>query len=118
MEVVFIFAVVFIFEIKMLSVVLKSKCGTAKLSLPLFLLFSCCSRYVAFVKLIHFNFLLEDVTFPLSTNQKPRKNLQMDGQQTDGHKTDGRQTNGRLTDGQQTHGRQTDGQTDRQKSDL
>ena len=44
----------------MLSVVLKSECGTAKLSLPLFVLFSCCSRYVAFVDLINLNDLLVD----------------------------------------------------------
>ena len=42
----------------MLSVVLKSECGTGKLSLSLFVLFSCCSRYVAFFNLIHLNDLL------------------------------------------------------------
>ena len=41
-----------------LSVILKSKCGTAKLCLPLFFLFSRCSRYVAFIKVINLNVLL------------------------------------------------------------
>ena len=45
-------------KIKMFDVVLKSKCGAAKLSLPLFVLFSCYSRYVAFVELIDLNVLL------------------------------------------------------------
>ena len=36
----------------------KSECGTAKLSLSLFVLFSSCSWYVAFVELIHLNDLL------------------------------------------------------------
>ena len=43
---------------KMLSVVLKSECGTAKLSLPLFVLFSCLSRYVVFVEHILLNDIL------------------------------------------------------------
>ena len=51
----------------------KSKCVTAKLSLSLCVLFSWCSWYVAFVELIHLNDLLDDVTFPLLTNQRPRK---------------------------------------------
>ena len=42
----------------MFSVVLKSECVTAKLSLPIFNLFSCCSRYVVFVELIDLNALL------------------------------------------------------------
>ena len=71
----------------MLSVVLKSEFGTAKLSLPLFVWFSCCSRYVVFVKLIHLNDLLDDVTFPLSTNQKPRRNLHTHGRHTDDTQT-------------------------------
>ena len=37
----------------------KSECGTAQLSLLLFVLFSWCS-----IKLIHLNDLLDDVTFP------------------------------------------------------
>ena len=41
----------------------KFKCGTAHLSLSLFVLFSCFSIYVAFVELIHLNDLLKDVTF-------------------------------------------------------
>ena len=32
-------------------------------------------RYVSLLKLIHLNVVLDDVTFLLSTNQKPRKNL-------------------------------------------
>ena len=36
-------------------------------------LFSCCSRYVRFVELIHVNDLLDDETFIFSTNQRPAK---------------------------------------------
>ena len=42
-------------------------------SIPLFVLLSCCSRYVVSVELIHLNDLLGNVTFLLSTNQRPRK---------------------------------------------
>ena len=91
----------------------NSECGTAQLSLLLCVLYFCSSRYVAFVELIDLNDLLDDVTFPLSTNQKPRKNLHTDGRTTDGRTTDGRTTDGRTTDGR-TDGRTTDGQ----KSDL
>ena len=47
--------------------------GIAQLSLSLCVLFSCCSRYVAFLELIHLNDLLVDVTFLFLTDQKPRK---------------------------------------------
>ena len=57
-----------------------SECGTAQLSLSLFILFSYCSRYVAFVKLINLNDLLDDVTFPLLTKQRPRKCDMTEGQ--------------------------------------
>ena len=50
-----------------------SECSTDQLSLSLFVLLSKCSRYVAFVELIHLNDLLDDVTFTLLTNQRPRK---------------------------------------------
>ena len=50
-----------------------SECGTAQLSLPLFVLCSCCSRYVVFVELIHLNDLLDNITFLLPTNQRPKK---------------------------------------------
>ena len=83
----------------------NSEFGTAQLSLLLCVLYFCSSRYVAFVELIHLNDLLDDVTFPLSTNQKPRKNLQTD----DGRTTDGRQTDDRrTTDGRQTDDRRTE----------
>ena len=49
--------------------------GQAQLNHSLFVLCSCCSRYVAFVELIHLNDLLDNVTFLFSTNQKPRKKL-------------------------------------------
>ena len=38
----------------------NSACGTAKLSHPLFVLFSCCTRYVAFFELIHLNDLIDN----------------------------------------------------------
>ena len=44
--------------------------GIAQLSLSLCVLFSCCSRYVAFIDVIHLDDLLDDVTFLFSTNQK------------------------------------------------
>ena len=54
-----------------------SECGTAQLSLSLFLLYRVqranSSRYVAFVELIHLNNLLDSVTFSLLTNHRPRK---------------------------------------------
>ena len=37
---------------------IKAESSKAKFSLSLFVLFSCCSRYVAFVELIHLNDLL------------------------------------------------------------
>ena len=49
----------------------NSKCGTAQLSLSLFVLFSCSSKYFSFIKLIHLSDLLNDVRFPLWTNQRP-----------------------------------------------
>ena len=57
--------------------------GKAQLSLSLFVLFSCRSRYIAFVELIHLDDLLNDVTFLFLTHQKPRKNLRTVGQTTD-----------------------------------
>ena len=48
----------FLLLLMTLSMLLKSECGTAKLSLPLFFLFSWCSRYVAFVEVINLNVLL------------------------------------------------------------
>ena len=51
----------------------KSESDTAQLSLSLFVLLYCCSRYVAFVELIHHNDLLDDVTFLPLTDQRPRK---------------------------------------------
>ena len=81
----------------------NSECGTAQLSLLLCVLYFCSSRYVAFVELINLNALLDDVTFPLSTNQKPRKNLHTDGRTTDGRTTDGRTTDGRQTDRKVTY---------------
>ena len=42
------------------------ECRTALLSLSLFVLFSCCSRYVAFVKLIDLNGLLDNDSFDQS----------------------------------------------------
>ena len=76
----------------------NSKCGTAQIRLLLFVFYSCCNRYVAFVELIHLNDLLDDVTFPLSTNQKPRKNLHTDGRRTDDRRTtDGRRTDRKVT---------------------
>ena len=56
-----------------------SECGPAQYSLLLLVFHSCCSRYVAFVELIHLEDLLDDVTFLFLTNQKPRKNLHTDG---------------------------------------
>ena len=47
------------------------ECGTTQFSLVLFVLYSCCSRSVAFVKLIHLNDLLDDVNFLFSTNERP-----------------------------------------------
>ena len=55
------------------------ECGTAQFSLSLFVLFPRCSRYFAFVKLIHLNDFLDNVTFLFLTNQKPRKNIWTDG---------------------------------------
>ena len=46
---------------------------TAQPSLLLFAFFSCCSRYVTFVELIHLNDLLDNVAFLFSTNQRPAK---------------------------------------------
>ena len=40
-----------------------SKWGPAQFSLSLFVLYSGCSRYIAFVELIHLDDLLDDVTF-------------------------------------------------------
>ena len=68
------------------------ECGTAQLSLLLCVLYFCSSRYVAFVELIDLNDLLDDVTFPLSTNQKPRKNLHTHTQTTDDRRTDGQKS--------------------------
>ena len=47
----------------------KSECSIAQLRLSLFILFSCCSRYVAFVELIHLNDLNDNETFIFLTNQ-------------------------------------------------
>ena len=57
--------------------------GTAQLSHLLFILYSSCSRYVAFVELIRLDDLLDNVTFLFSTNQKPIKNLQTHTHTTD-----------------------------------
>ena len=67
----------------MILISFTSECGTAQLSLLLCVLYFCSSRYVAFVELIDLNDLLDDVTFPLSTNQKPRKNLHTEDRRTD-----------------------------------
>ena len=66
-----------------------AECGTTQLSLLLFVLFSYCSKYSAFVKLAHLDDVLDNVTFIFSTNQKPGKNLQTDNTQTinDGQKS-------------------------------
>ena len=56
----------------MLSVVLKSEWGTAKLNLPLLVLFSCCCRYVAFVELIDLDAWWRSW---FSTNQRLRNYL-------------------------------------------
>ena len=60
----------------------KSECGTAQLTLSLFVLLSCCNRFVVFVELIHLNDLLDDVIFLFSANQKPRKNWHTDDRRT------------------------------------
>ena len=52
------FAAFFLGRGQFILIQFKSVCGTVKLSLSLFVLFSCCSCYVAFVKLIHLNDLL------------------------------------------------------------
>ena len=72
----------------MILISFNSECGTAQLSLLLCVLYFCSSRYVAFVELINLNNLLDDVSFPLSSNQKPRKKLHMDGRQTDDGRTE------------------------------
>ena len=64
----------------MFSVVLKSECGTAKFSLPFFVLFSCCSRYVVFVGLIHIDdhIVRRLATLPICDQSEAEKLSQTD----------------------------------------
>ena len=49
----------------------------AQLSLLLFVLLSCCSRYVGFIHLIHLNDLIDDGTFMYLTNKRPSSSTSM-----------------------------------------
>ena len=59
--VVFIFGLNFIFGVVFIFGIIFIFWGKAQLSLPLFILFSYCSRYVGFVHLIYFNDLIDNL---------------------------------------------------------
>ena len=60
------------------------ECGTAQLSLLSFVLYSYCSKNVAFVMLIQLNDLLDNIILLFSIQRKPRKNLQTHTHTQDG----------------------------------